>query len=284
MPARASNRLVQHATVCCIAIVLVTAFSGVGQRASANKPPQSKRTSTSRAAARQVFESTCSACHGLDGRGGERGPDISSRPQIVQMPDLELMEVLRNGRPSGGMPAFAALGDTQLRSVMSYLRFLQGERADAAIPGDAAKGKTIFFGKGRCADCHMTQGQGGFLGSDLSAFAAALSAEEIRKKILTPREDANHLTTLTLGNGAKIAGIVRNEDNFSIQLQSLDGTFHFIARPDIFATEASTGPIMPNNYATLLTSGEFDDLVKYLATVAKPAVRKAKPERLDEEN
>src|SRR5215468_5552381 len=35
------------------------------------------------AEAKQTYESVCAACHGLDARGSERGPDIPSRPEIV---------------------------------------------------------------------------------------------------------------------------------------------------------------------------------------------------------
>jgi len=36
------------------------------------------------AGGRQIFESSCSGCHGLDGRGAERATDISTRPQVLQ--------------------------------------------------------------------------------------------------------------------------------------------------------------------------------------------------------
>src|SRR5580693_10510401 len=49
---------------------------------------------------RQMFESACAGCHGLDGRGGERGPDIATRQQVVQLTDAGIMEILRGGRPA----------------------------------------------------------------------------------------------------------------------------------------------------------------------------------------
>ena len=60
---------------------------------------------------RQLFESVCAGCHGLDGRGGERGPDISTRQQVVQLSDADLLEILHGGRPAAGMPPFDSLGN-----------------------------------------------------------------------------------------------------------------------------------------------------------------------------
>jgi len=74
-----------------------------------------------------LFESTCSACHGLDGRGGERGPDISARPQMRQLSDAEILEILRLGRVARGMPPFGSMGDAKLREILAYLRALQGK-------------------------------------------------------------------------------------------------------------------------------------------------------------
>ena len=222
---------------------------------------------------RQIFESSCAACHGLDGRGGERGPDIATRPQIVQLSDQELGDILRHGRPSAGMPPFVSLGSANLKTLLSYVRFLQGEDSAAVLAGSAPNGKQLFFGKAKCADCHTVHGEGGFVGRDLSAYGATLSAREIRRYIMAPGESASggkRMTTVKLHDSESITGIVRNEDNFSLQLQLLDGTFRFLSKSDIAATQSSPEPIMPTNYGSLLTAAELDDLVKYLRTVAIP--------------
>jgi len=222
---------------------------------------------------RQLFESRCAACHGLDGRGGERGPDVATRPQIVQLSDRELGEILRQGRPAAGMPPFVSLGSANLKTLLSYVRFLQGKDSATVLVGDAPNGKALFFGKAKCADCHMVQGEGGFVGRDLSAYGALLSASQIRRYIVAPAESTSggkRMTTVKLHDSQQITGIVRNEDNFSLQLQLLDGTFRFFSRSEIGAIESSPEPIMPTNYASILTAAELDDLVKYLRTVGVP--------------
>src|SRR5688572_32787798 len=39
-------------------------------------------------------------------------------------------------------------------------------------PGDAARGKTVFEGKGNCQGCHRINGVGSLFGPDLSAIGA----------------------------------------------------------------------------------------------------------------
>ena len=48
---------------------------------------------------RTIFEGTCAGCHGLDGRGGERGPDISSRQQVVQLSDEKILDIRAEAFP-----------------------------------------------------------------------------------------------------------------------------------------------------------------------------------------
>jgi cytochrome c oxidase cbb3-type subunit 3 len=238
------------------------------QRNSAPAESQSKPE-----AGRAMFESTCAACHGLDGRGGERGPDIATRQQVVQLSDTETLTVLRNGKVTAGMPAFDSLGGVQLKQLLAYLHTLQGkgEARAAALPGDAAKGKTLFFGKAGCSECHMVRGEGGFLGRELTSYGTAHSPAEIRSNIVAPGDNANHanrMFTVTLRDARRITGVIRNEDNFSIQLQSHDGAFHFVSRTDIASSEMLPDPVMPANYGKSLTPAELDDLVSYLVKEA----------------
>src|SRR5262245_56555681 len=55
-------------------------------------------------AGRVLFESQCASCHGGDGPGGPLGPAIVNRMQARG--DTQIAAVIRDGIPSGGMPAF----------------------------------------------------------------------------------------------------------------------------------------------------------------------------------
>lgn len=230
------------------------------------------------AEAAKTFTAICAGCHGLDGRGSERGPNIASRQEVVRRSDAELLRTLQNGISETGMPNFAVLGDAKLKALVSYLRTLQGKSGPVPIPGDPKQGESLFFGTARCSECHMINGKGGFIGSDLSAYAADSSPDEIRLAIVKPDRDTRHSQgelSVTLLNGKLLEGVVRNEDNFSLQLQSGDGTFHFIPKPEVAAVKPSSQLLMPDNYGQTLTAAEIDNIVGYLMTVARSSSNKS---------
>ena len=187
------------------------------------------------------------------------------------------------------MPAFHSLEGSAITAVVSYLHTLQGTDGGAKqpvkLPGDPERGETIFFGKAGCSGCHMVGGKGGFIASDLSAYARTHDVEQTRSAIANPVPGSDRqarMATVTMRGGEKYAGRIRNEDNFSVQLQTLDGTFHFVSKPDLEAIEYSSQPLMPSDYGLTLTSGELNDVVSYLMSVAN-ASRSGSPAKADEE-
>jgi len=246
--------------------------AGFMAQVPAQSQPQRNGAGAPAGDAKKTFESICAGCHGLDGRGGERGPDIATRQEARQRSDAELLEILEKGRLSRGMPAFVSLGSQRLRQMLVYLRALQGGREASVLPGDAKLGKSLFFGKAGCSECHMIGGAGGFLGSDLSVYGNGRSASDIRNAILNVNVDPDpraRVLLVTLRDSTALTGIARNEDNFSLQLQSFDGAFHFLSKSDIARTEVQPRTPMPSNYDALLSPAELDDLVKYLAQAGK---------------
>jgi len=224
------------------------------------------------AGAKDAFESVCASCHGLDGKGGERGPNIASRPEAVHKSDQELMRVLQGARAASGMPSFRSLGSQKLVALVAYIRTLQGQRGRFAISGDAQRGKSLFFGRAKCSECHSVHGQGGFYGTDLSFYAAAVGPGEIREAILKPDRDLDPrrgTATVVLGNSTTITGIPRNEDNFSLQLQTSDGSFHLLNKAKIQSITYHGVTGMPTDYASSLTATELNDLVSFLTKAAR---------------
>src|SRR5436853_6755831 len=133
------------------------------------------------ASGHKIFASMCASCHGLDGKGGERAPDIARAPAIQRLSDERLKRVVEEGVPGTGMPAFHVLGSSGAKAVVRYLRVLQGRGRLSALPGDAARGRALFFGSAGCSGCHMVAGAGGFIASDLSAYASRHTARESRE-------------------------------------------------------------------------------------------------------
>jgi len=225
-----------------------------------------------RIGARAVFEAACASCHGLDARGGERGPNIISGPDVVHKTDRELFKILRDGKVAEGMPSFASYGPAKLSALVAYLRMLQGRSKETALPGDPAQGKMLFFGKAKCAECHMVSGQGGFFAQDLTTYAAGMDADKVRTAMVNPNKDLDPrraLVTVILADSTSLTGVARNEDNFSLQLQTPDGVFHLLNKSDIRTMTFSGRSPMPSDYASTLSSVELNDLVSYLLRASR---------------
>lgn len=231
----------------------------------------------------RLFNSSCAGCHGLDGRGSDKGVNIAGSAKVRHLSDAQVSGIISNGVPGTGMPAFHDLNAKQVSSLVSYLRTLQGKLDARTLPGDAARGKEIFFGKGECSSCHIIAGSGGFLGPDLSAYGSAMSAKAIREEIVRPERIAPagyRTAVLTTRDGDRLEGIVRNEDNFSVQLQTKDGSFHFFQKSDLRNIEPLGRSVMPTNYRERLSADELNDLVSYLMN-AVPAAGRTSHKRED---
>lgn len=98
---------------------------------------------------RNVFETKCATCHGLDGLGGEHAPDIVRRLAMRTISDQSLLDVIHEGITEAGMPGFANLGKEDDRALVAYIRFLQGKSAGDSSAGDPVRGRNLFFGQGR---------------------------------------------------------------------------------------------------------------------------------------
>jgi len=212
----------------------------------------------------KLFASTCASCHGLDGRGSERAPDIAQRQEVQRLSDTQLMQVIQQGVPGTGMPAFHSLAGSQIKTLVAYLRRLQGSNTIPKLPGDPERGRQLFVKTG-CSDCHMVAGSGGFLASDLSTYGHTHSEDEIRSAITRPNQGMEGRSVVVkTRDGHSYSGRVRNEDNFSLQLQSREGTFYFLAKSDVSEIEYSPQSLMPSDYSTRLSSKEVDDIISYL--------------------
>jgi cytochrome c oxidase cbb3-type subunit III len=217
--------------------------------------------------AKSTYESVCAACHGLDARGSERGPNLATKPEVLQKSNKELIGILKDGRTAAGMPSFASYSPARLASLVAYLRLLQGQRGPEPLPGNPVSGRALFYGKAKCAECHMIAGQGGFWGQDLTTYAARMNADELRRRILQPGKDYDArrgLVEVTLANASTLSGMVRNEDNFSLQLQTADGVFHLLSKSDIRSKTYLGRSAMPSDYGSILSAAELNDVVSYL--------------------
>src|SRR5262249_2248835 len=202
----------------------------------------------------------------------------ASRREVLAKTDSDLLSVIRDGRPSKGMPAFAGYGEKQLLALLAYLRELQGSRRQMPLSGDPDRGRELFFGKARCSDWQMVAGQGGFFAAELTEVAAKKAAAEVRSAIVAPEKDRDPRkgpVTVKLADATVLSGMPRNEDNFSLQLQTPDGAFHLLKKSEIVSRQPAIA--ISADHGRTLSSNELNDLVGFLVRsaasedAAKPA-------------
>ncbi len=225
----------------------------------------------------QQFVSNCAGCHGSNGRGGDKAPSIATMPSVVALSDAELIKVVHDGTPAG-MPSFSQLGDANIHAVVNYLRTLQGKTpADAATvsaTGDANAGRALYFGKAQCSSCHMIRGVGGFIASDLTAYGQNRSVDAIQQAIVTPDKPliaSSRVVEVVTKSGQKLVGVARSEDNFTLELQTEDGSFHFLTRSSLAEVYYTDHSLMPRYYGTRLTPADLNDIVSFLIVTGRAA-------------
>jgi cytochrome c oxidase cbb3-type subunit III len=262
-------------SVLLFVLAALWAANGPGVWSQDQKVPPKNTSALARG--KQLFSSSCAQCHGLDGKGSERAPNIADRPAVQRLSDAQISGIVENGVPGTGMPAFHSFAPQQVKAVVAYLRALQGSNKTVALPGNPQRGKDIFFGKGGCSECHMIAGQGGFIASDLSDYAHIHAIDEVRQAIIAPATNASAgLVTVTLKSGSSYSGRIRNEDNFSLQLETMDGEFYFFSKLALDKVEHASRPLMPLDYGARFDSGELNDLLSYLMTATKSDERAEK--------
>jgi cytochrome c oxidase cbb3-type subunit III len=230
-------------------------------------------------AGQRIWTTRCAGCHGVDGRGGEHAPNIATKPEALRLSDAEIFRIVRDGSLSMAMPSFrTSLDNSKISAVVRYLRSLQGGQRYESLPGDPQAGASLFYGKAECAGCHMAGTAGGFMGSDLTEYARTHPIGEIRDAITNPNQDLDphkRVAVVILRDGEKLTGIARNEDNFSLQLQTSDGTFHLFLKSDLQKFEYQPESFMPSDYGSRLSSDELNDLISFLMRTARSKTPKA---------
>ncbi len=137
--------------------------------------------------------------------------------------------------------------------------------------GNAERGQQIFFTRSEvsCQRCHKIAGRGGDVGPDLSQIAAMKDRNYLLEAILQPSAQiAKGYETVIVGldDGRLMSGVLRGEDEQSLQLVTAEGKLLTIDKSTI--DERASGPsAMPDTVAKFLTKSELRDLVEYLASL-----------------
>jgi cytochrome c oxidase cbb3-type subunit 2 len=74
-------------------------------------------------AGKNLYQRHCTKCHGDDGKGRDKAPDLHSSVVQEAAPGT-LFWLLKNGNLKEGMPSWSRLPDQQLWQLVSYLQTL----------------------------------------------------------------------------------------------------------------------------------------------------------------
>jgi len=219
-------------------------------------------------AGRKEFAALCAGCHGVDGGGGEYGPNIVDMRRFGPRWARDVADVIKDGIEDSGMPAFP-LPQAQIDSLAAFVHSLRAPAAEHPAPGNASAGERYFFGSGGCSNCHMVNGRGGNLGPDLSNIGGQRRLGQITQALRNPGANTTpgyRLVSIRMRDGSAVRGLVKNESNFDLQLQTLDGGLRLLEREQIAEETRETAPLMPPAKGT---DEELRDVVAYLSRLAK---------------
>src|SRR3989475_11274071 len=183
----------------------------------------------------QTYSKLCGGCHGDDARGTQQGPGLAGSPSVRARSAQSLRNVIRNGIPAAGMPAFDLPADT-LDALAPMICSVNAVAAKSSVRGDVAAGKQFFLGKGQCVSCHLVQGEGSPIGPDLSDIGLELTVDEIREALQNP--DARiapgyGVVSVRLRNGRTLRGFARSRTSFAVTIQDLTGAFHLVSLDEV---------------------------------------------------
>jgi putative heme-binding domain-containing protein len=232
------------------------------------------------------FRSNCAFCHGLGARGGGRGPDLTRAQKRHGNADADLFRTINEGVPGTAMPPNGAtqqgvgMTETEIWQVIAYIRSVQ-VKAPAQPLGDAAHGKTLFFGDAACYTCHMVEGKGGRLGPDLTATGSARATEYLVDSVRNPsrrlaqgiseamKEFSQEYETVKVetADGHKFVGVVLNEDHFTLQMIDMREQVHLFEKDKLRSYEKSRESLMPAYDQKLLSDKDLQDVIAFLLSV-----------------
>ena len=244
--------------------------------------PLAAPTSAEIAAGQRLFAAQCTRCHGQDGSGGS-GPNLRV-PRLRRAPDdAALVAVIMDGVPGTAMAAAWQLSDPEVVLVAAYVRSL-GRSTAGVVPGRCRleDGRSTR-GRGAAPACHILAGTGPGTGTRAeprwgpnvapSTCGSRSSSPPPTSPIAACPTSPPPIRPIAScawcpSPGAPLVGFAVNEDTFTLQLRDASGAASLAAqgRPRARRDGSRARLLMPS-YKDVLTDGEVQDLVAFLANL-----------------
>jgi cytochrome c oxidase cbb3-type subunit 3 len=237
---------------------------------------------------KQIFTTTCVACHGADLRGGVTGGPNLLRSAVVLM-DKEgelILPIVHGARAERGMPALP-IPDDDVRAIAEYIHSVvatargQGAPPESETPppnalvGDAKAGEAYFAAN--CSKCHSPTGDLAGIGSRIDEAKNLQNYWVVgggggmgrgRGANAAPNPRRIVTATVTMPTGEKVQGQVLRLDNFFITLLLDDGRQRTIRREgDVPKIDLKDPLEYHKTVPGILTDKDMHDVTAYLATL-----------------
>ena len=216
------------------------------------------------------YVNNCVYCHGPEG-DQIAGVSLFHGRFKRAVSDDDIVQIIRNGVPGTGMPA-QNMNDANARTIVAYLRSAAAVPPSTLTGGNAARGKSLFEGKGQCATCHRVMGSGSRIAPDLSDIGMQRRATELEKSLVDPASGVlpqHRFVQVTPKSGPAITGRLLNEDTFTLQLIDSQERLRTFVIADLRNYSVLTNSRMPS-YKEKFNRQELADMVSYLTSLKGP--------------
>lgn len=138
--------------------------------------------------------------------------------------------------------------------------------------GAGANGRALFFGRAKCATCHIVEGEGKAVGPDLSGVGRKLDRSALLESILEPSVAISHgyeAYTVVTKQGVALSGVLRERTDDSVTITTADGLtrIYSIAGLESFQRQATS--LMPADLHHEIGVEGLVDLVEFLTSLRR---------------
>jgi putative heme-binding domain-containing protein len=196
---------------------------------------------------------------------GAKDDDDEPPQDATRAPEVRDRAVARISM-SASTPAGTDLPEADASRRAAFARYAQEH------PGDAARGRAVFFepGGAGCFRCHRVRGLGGDVGPDLSDVGAKYERALLIESVLEPSRqlpEGYRQEVVATTEGRVFTGLVRTESERELILVQADGGRVTLAKAEIEDRRQSAVSMMPESLTSELSASSFADLIGYLQSL-----------------